>query len=165
MFEETFFLKIWLILSCLPLAIGCSASQNTKQKQTDEPYLFFQKTPCLGICPSYEATIQEDGSIRYVGWEHVPVKDTAYFKFTPEEMKELRDEVENLNYLSLQPVYLTDWSDMPSTITAFYNEGQEEKRVKHQEGGPKELLVFQEALHKRLMSLAEEEARRRLPRQ
>ena len=151
------------MLLSLPLAIGCSAAQNTKQKQPDVPYLLFQKTPCLGICPSYEATIHENGRIRYVGWEHVPVIDTVYFEFTPEEMEALRQEVNGLEYTSLKDTYLTDWSDMPSTISTFYKSGKEVKRVKHQEGGPQALLDFQENIHKRIMQLVEEESKRRLP--
>jgi hypothetical protein len=161
--EVPLLMKLCLFLFSLPGAIGCSAPQNSKQKRPDVPYLLFQKTPCLGVCPSYEATIHENGSIRYVGWEHVPVQDTVYFQFSPEEMKELRREVEKLNYPALQDTYLTDWSDMPSTITTFYKGGKEVKRVKQEEGGPQSLLDFQEKLHKRITALAEEEARRRLP--
>lgn len=163
MHEMSVLIKLCMILISLPLAIGCSAAQNSKQKQPDAPFLLFQKTPCFGICPSYEATIHENGSIRYVGWEHVPVIDTVTFQFSPEEMKELRQEVERLDYPSLKDTYLTDWSDMPSTISTFYKSGKEVKRVKHQEGGPQSLLDFQENLHQRIMKLVEEEAKRRLP--
>ncbi|MDX5420556.1 MAG: DUF6438 domain-containing protein, partial [Hymenobacteraceae bacterium] len=131
----------------------------------DAPFLLFQKTPCLGICPAYEATVYENGSIRYVGWDHVPVKDTVTFQFSPEEMKELREEVGKLDYLNLQETYLTDWSDMPATISTFYENNREVKRVKHQEGGPQPLRDYQEKLHKRLMKLVEEEYKRRLPRE
>lgn len=155
------------LLPFLTLAVlgGCRSPQSTVQAQSDNPFLHFQKTPCLGVCPSYEAAIATDGTIRYVGWEHVPVKDTVYFQLQEEEMKALRQEVEQLNIPALRSAYLTDWSDMPSTITTFYQDGKELKRVKQEEGGPQPLLIFQENLHQRIMKLVEEEARKRLPRE
>jgi hypothetical protein len=158
------FLKLCLLLLIsLPMVMACGSTQSKAQTQADIPFLHFQKTPCLGTCPSYEAAIGENGSIRYVGWEHVPVKDTVYFEFTPEEMDLLRQEVKALAVDQLRDTYLTQWSDMPSTITTFYKDGKEVKRVKYQEGGPQALLDFQKALHERIMKLVEAEAYRRLP--
>ncbi|MFD2247783.1 DUF6438 domain-containing protein [Pontibacter ruber] len=135
-----------------------------KQKNA-QVFLIFQKTPCFGICPSYEATIYENGSITYVGWEHVPLKDTVELHLSAPEVKSLQEEVKQLNYSELQDAYLTQWSDMPSTYSTFYANGKEVKRVKHQEGGPEKLLQFQEHLHKRIMDLVEAEAIRRLPKE
>ncbi|MHC2993672.1 hypothetical protein OB13_19595 [Pontibacter sp. HJ8] len=158
------------LLSLLPflsLAVlgSCRSPQISAQPQSNTPFLLFQKTPCLGVCPSYEAAIATNGTIRYVGWEHVPVKDTVYFRLQEAEMKALRQEVEQLNIPALSSTYLTDWSDMPSTITTFYQDGKEVKRVKQEEGGPQALLTFQENLHQRIMKLVEAEAQKRLPRE
>ncbi|WP_018477493.1 DUF6438 domain-containing protein [Pontibacter roseus] len=155
------------LLSLLPflsltVLAGCRGGQQQEQ-QNSSPFLNFQKTPCLGICPSYEAAIATDGIIRYVGWEHVPVKDTVYFQLSDDEMQVLRQEVAQLNPSTLSSTYLTEWSDMPSTITTFYQDGKEVKRVKQEEGGPQQLLTFQENLHQRIMRLVEAEAQRRLP--
>jgi hypothetical protein len=160
-------LSLLSLLPFLSLAVlgSCRSPHNSVQAQSATPFLHFQKTPCLGVCPSYEAAIATDGTIRYVGWEHVPVKDTVYFQLQQEEMKALRQEVEQLNIPTLSDTYLTDWSDMPSTITTFYQGGKEVKRVKQEEGGPQPLLTFQENLHQRIMELVAEEARKRLPRE
>ncbi|PVY37952.1 DUF6438 domain-containing protein [Pontibacter virosus] len=147
----------------LILVAGCSTAQNREVKTLGVPLLHFQKTPCLGICPSYEATIMENGSIRYIGYSDVPVMDTVSFVLSNQQLEELRQEVSQLNYTSLQDTYLTNWSDMPSTITTFYKAGKEAKRVKQEEGGPKHLLDFQEKVHTLLMGLADAEAKRRLP--
>lgn len=157
-----FLLSVILGLS-LALVISCSAGQNSSSKQAVIPLLHFQKTACLGTCPSYEATIMENGSIRYIGYNHVPVEDTVIFTLTPQQMKELHQEVLQLNPASLKDTYLTNWSDMPSTVTTFYEAGKEVKRVQQEEGGPQVLLDFQEKVHSLLMGLANEEAKRRLP--
>jgi hypothetical protein len=161
-------LTLLLLLPCLSLSVlaGCRSHQNRAAKQQPPlPFLLFQKTPCLGTCPSYEAAIATNGAVRFVGWEHVAVIDTVQFQLAPKEMEALRKEVEQLQYAELKTVYLTQWSDMPSTITTFYRDGKQEKRVKHQEGGPERLVRFQQHLHERLMKLVEEEANRLLPKE
>ncbi|WP_299700905.1 DUF6438 domain-containing protein [uncultured Pontibacter sp.] len=153
----------WSLGLGLTLAIGCSAAQNSGRQLQDTPFLHFQKTPCLGTCPSYEATILENGRIRYTGYKHVPLQDTASFELPPQVLEELRQDVAALNYTALNATYLTNWSDMPSTITTFYEQGKEAKRVIEEEGGPEPLLDFQKKVHTLLMELAEQEARNRLP--
>ena len=153
----------WSLGLGLSLAIGCSATHHSGNQQQNTPFLHFQKTPCLGICPSYEATIMESGRIRYIGYKHVPLLDTASFELSPQMLEELRQDVAALEYTTLNDTYLTDWSDMPSTFTTFYEQGKEAKRIVQEEGGPQPLLDFQQKVHTLLMGLAEQEAKDRLP--
>lgn len=157
-----YLLKLGLGLGLI-LGTSCSTARNSNVQAQDAPLLHFQKTPCLGTCPSYEATILENGSIRYTGYSDVPVIDTVVFTLPKQQLEELRQEISQLNYTELQDTYLTNWSDMPATITTFYKAGKEVKRVKQEEGGPKSLLDFQEKVHTLLMGLADAEAKRRLP--
>ncbi|MBX0331755.1 hypothetical protein K3G39_00740 [Pontibacter sp. HSC-14F20] len=145
------------------LMTACSTAQTSNARTPGTPLLHFQKTPCLGICPSYEATILENGSIRYIGYSHVPVIDTVIFTLPAPQLEMLRKEVAQLNYTSLQDTYLTNWSDMPSTITIFYESGKVVKQVKQEEGGPNTLLDFQEKIHTLIMGMADDEAKKRLP--
>ncbi|PKV62414.1 DUF6438 domain-containing protein [Pontibacter ramchanderi] len=155
-------LKLSLGLGFLLMA-SCSATQKGSVQASAIPLLHFQKTPCLGTCPSYEATFLEDGSVRYIGYSHVPVIDTVTFTLTAQQLNELQQGIAQVDISSLRDTYLTNWSDMPATITAFYKSGKEAKRVKQEEGGPKALLDLQDGVHGLLMSLAEAEAKKRLP--
>jgi len=119
------------------------------------PLLHFQRTVCFGPCPAYSATISTDGTVTFAGFAHVPTTDTLYFKIEPEVMDSINQKISALNYPSLQDLYPTDWTDMPSTITTFYKEGKEDKKVIHKEGGPAELREFQEWLDGLLLRLAE----------
>ena len=157
-----YLLKIGLGLG-LVLATSCSSAQKRPAQVADSPLIHFQKTPCLGTCPSYEATIMENGTIRFVGYSDVPVVDTVTFTLTTQQLEAIREDISKIDYTSLRDTYLTNWSDMPSAITTFYKAGKEVKRVKQEEGGPKALLDFQEKVHTLLMRLAEDEAKRRLP--
>lgn len=148
---------------CSQLLGSCKGSESHHQQGRPLPLLHFQKTSCFGPCPVYEATILTDGSVTFAGSAHVPSTDTLAFKLSLEQLDSLETHLANLEYNALKDFYPTDWSDMPSTITNFYKDGKEVKRVKHQEGGPNELIFFQKWLNKALLSLAEAEARRSLP--
>lgn len=157
---DSLVLKLGLLLT-LPLLVACAA--GPVQQQVPVPLLHFQKTPCLGTCPSYEATVYTDGRIHYRGYEHTALNDTATFVLGKTELEDVISALESLKSTQLRDAYLTNWSDMPSTITTFFENGKESQRVKHQESGPEILLQFQEKVHRMLMQLVESEARRRLP--
>lgn len=157
---ETLLLKGFVLLG-ISLLVACAA--GPAQRQNSVPLLHFQKTPCLGTCPSYEATVYTDGRVRYQGYDHVALTDSANFTLSKAELASLMAEIKALRTTPLRDTYLTQWSDMPSTISTFYQNGKEVQSVKHQEGGPDALLQFQEKIHLRLMQLAKEEAYRRLP--
>ncbi|WP_242929351.1 DUF6438 domain-containing protein [Pontibacter vulgaris] len=148
--------------ACNSSTANSTAKQDTKPA---EPFILFQKTPCFGICPAYEASIATNGSITFIGWDHVPVIDTVKLYLAPQDLAILRKDVQQLKYKTLQDTYLTQWSDMPSTITTFYEKGRQVKKVKQEEGGPEQLIQFQDKLHKMIMKLVEEEAKGRLPKQ
>ncbi|WP_144266299.1 DUF6438 domain-containing protein [Pontibacter ummariensis] len=142
------------LVPCLTLLLGCAASPAgniENSPQAAELALLYQKTPCLGICPAYDARIYTDGTVTFIGHRNVPVQDTLQFCLTKKEMKLLQKAQRELNYGSLQRAYLSQWSDVPATYITFYEEGTEVKRVKHQEGGPSELLHLQDLLHKLTM--------------
>ncbi len=158
-------LAMYFILAGTALIVnhGCSSSKacstTRKTAESPQPFLLFQKTPCYGVCPSYEASITANGSITFIGWEHVPVRDTLQLCLSPKDLATLRKEVQQLDYEALQNTYLTEWTDMPSTITTFYENGKQVKKVKHQEGGPDKLLQFQDKVHNMIMQLVEAAAK------
>jgi len=113
----------------------------------EAPLLLFQKTPCYGTCPAYEALVYTSGEVRFVPWEHTPVTDTLTFRLTANELKALNASIADLNYKTLQDLYKTDWTDMPATHLYFYEAGKEVKHIKHQQGGPEKLVKFNETVH------------------
>ncbi len=141
---------------------GCNASQalsNSEAGQANQPLLLFQKSPCLGTCPAYNATIYQDGSISFVEFRNALAQDTIQLQLSEEELQQLKQELERLNYKDLQDSYLTNWSDISTTYLTFYEAGKEVKQVRHEEGGPQELIQFQEWLHTLIWQRAEEKKR------
>lgn len=138
---------------------GCSTFKGLPDAtlaQDTQPLLHFQKTPCLGTCPAYNAMIYENGSISYVEFKNALAQNTISLQLTEEELQQLKRKIEELNYKGLQRRYLTQWSDMPSTYLTFFEQGKEVKRVKHEEGGPQRLIQFQDWLHNLIWPRAEE---------
>jgi hypothetical protein len=151
-----------LLLALLSLIKACtssSARQSTGINLPSLPLLHLQKTPCLGTCPAYNAIIYEDGSISYVAFRRALAQDTLHFTLTGQEVQQLQQKLQALHYKQLQNAYLTQWSDMSATYITFYEAGKEVKRVKHQEGGPEQLIQFQEWLHQLVWQRAEELAK------
>ncbi|GAB3527439.1 hypothetical protein GCM10027443_04020 [Pontibacter brevis] len=129
---------------------------NAAAAQDKELLLLFQKTPCLGNCPAYNATIYDNGSISFVEFKNALAQDTLQLQLSDKELQQLKREIAALDYKKLQDRYLTQWSDISSTYLTFFEAGKEAKRVKHEEGGPRQLIKFQEWLHQIIWQRAEE---------
>ncbi|MBC5992061.1 DUF6438 domain-containing protein [Pontibacter cellulosilyticus] len=132
--------------------------QASGKSQPALPLLQFQKAPCYGACPAYEANIMQDGSITLISWGNIgiPENDTVQLCLPKQELQQLKTDLAALNYTSLVDAYLTQWTDRPSTYLTFYENGKVAKRVKHQEGGPASLVTFQQQLHEKLLKLVKQ---------
>ncbi|WP_377479386.1 DUF6438 domain-containing protein [Pontibacter toksunensis] len=153
-----FLTLFWMLLT------GCSTSKaQTILASADEtkPLLLFQKTPCFGTCPAYNATIYENGSIQFTEFKNALAQDTLILQLAEYELQQLKEKVALLHYKELQNRYLSNWSDISSTYFTFYESGKKVKRVKHEEGGPQQLIQFQEWLHQVIWELAEDKKRPR----
>lgn len=155
------FIPYYLFLSAISLMVllslsGCRSSKDKMQEVPDisaKPFLIFQKTPCYGPCSAYEAKILENGTVQFIDWQSELREDTLLLAISKKNMKALQKQVQQLDYSAWERAYLSGWSDMPTTYLTFYKNGKEVKRVKHQEGGPENLLDFMNSLHELIMHL------------
>ncbi|WP_161891199.1 DUF6438 domain-containing protein [Pontibacter russatus] len=135
------------------------ATLAQKQKPSSlpvQPVLLFQKTPCLGTCPAYNATLYTDGSVAFVPFERGAAQDTLLLQIPEQEFIQLKQQLQTLHYRYLQGSYRSQWSDMPSAYFTFYENGRAVKRVRHQEGGPEALVQLKAAVGTLLERLAKE---------
>ncbi|MCX2741622.1 DUF6438 domain-containing protein [Pontibacter anaerobius] len=156
-FKLTYWLLSLVLLGSILLA-GCvkgTAQRNEPQKQPQK-LLLFQKTPCFGTCPAYNATFYSDGSLLYEGFRYVPVQDTVRLQLTQEQLKQVQKSVQELDYTSLESSYLSPYTDLPSSYLTFYENDKEVKRVKHQVEGPEKLQQIIKELHELVMLLLTE---------
>ncbi|RIJ41504.1 DUF6438 domain-containing protein [Pontibacter oryzae] len=123
------------------------------------PILMFQKTPCYGTCPAYNATFYSNGKVYYEGLRYAPLQDTATFYLSGQQLHTLQKQLKDLKYTSLDDSYLSPYTDLPSSYFTFYQNGMEAKRVKHQRGGPDALQQFVTYLEGEVARLATEKNR------
>ncbi len=144
------------LLALLLICCRSSSASAPLQAAAPLPFLHLQKPPCFGSCPAYNATVFTDGSIRFIRWREVPFEgDTVTLQLAPEALQKLQALKEKLHVDVLKKSYLSKWTDTPTFYLTFYAAGKVQKRIKHQEGGPEELLYFEKELNRILLQLAE----------
>ncbi|MDX5348568.1 MAG: DUF6438 domain-containing protein [Hymenobacteraceae bacterium] len=137
---------------------SCNSSKNStasqdgsaKRVKKSEQLLFrFEKTPCYGSCPVYEAEVYADGSGIYNGKYHVAKTGEHRFQLSQTVIDHIQQEVEKMNFFELQDVYKTEATDFPSTILTMYRNGKS-KTVTHEQGGPEALVKLNNYIHSRI---------------
>ncbi len=105
-----------------------------------------ERTVCYGECPVYSVTLKPDGSVRYVGTEHVTRRGTHVGEINPEDFHQLAEYLVESGYDSLETEYPLPVSDLPSTYTTAVINGK--RKVIHHYGGygPVKLWVLEQAI-------------------
>ncbi|WP_460879157.1 DUF6438 domain-containing protein [Pontibacter rugosus] len=122
--------KVLLLLCNMVMLfmLSCCTSIATKPDETAQPVLHFQKTPCFGTCPAYDATFYADGSISYNGYRNAPVQGEQQLVLNHVQLRRLYQQIEQLNYMSFKDTYTSTFTDQPATYLTFYQEGTEVKK-------------------------------------
>lgn len=105
-----------------------------------------ERTVCYGTCPVYSVYLKPDGSVRYVGTEHVARLGTHVGEINPEDFHQLAEYLVESGYASLETEYPLPVSDLPSTYTTAVINGK--RKVIHHYGGygPVKLWVLEQAI-------------------
>jgi len=156
-------INLLLLGLVLLLASGCArgkANQSIIHTQghdvaPPQKLLLFQKTPCYGTCPAYNATFYSDGTINYEGFRYVPVTDTLTLQLSEKQLQQVKEMLHKLDYTSLKDTYLSPYTDLPSSYLNFYENDREVRRIKHQQDGPEALQGTITYLHELVMELLE----------
>lgn len=113
-------------------------------------FIEYKKTPCFGTCPTYTATIFNDGTVEYVGHDFVKVKGERRFKLKPSELRIIKDAVINSDFFTLDDVYDEIVTDLPSTYTTVHD-NMCVKTVKARAKIPKGLQNLNNLIHKTIV--------------
>lgn len=88
------------------------------------------KTPCFGVCPSFNFTVFANGTAQYQGKENVKLKGNYKAKISKNEINQLLNEASSMGYFSLNDKYDNEFvTDLPSTITFLNISGKAKKVV------------------------------------
>lgn len=88
------------------------------------------KTPCFGVCPSFNFTVFANGTAQYDGLSNVTRLGKYKAKISKEEINQLLNEASAVGYFSLNDKYDNEFvTDLPSATTYLNLEGKEKKVV------------------------------------
>ncbi|HET6245257.1 MAG: hypothetical protein H0V01_11620 [Bacteroidetes bacterium] len=119
-------------------------------KGNDTIFATMEKTPCYGTCPVYKLMIFKSGLAIYQGIRNVDKTGRFLVYFSLEEMKEIENKANEINYFKLKDEYDSPVTDFPTTITSLRINGKV-KVVSNRVGGPPELKGFEKHIDETLM--------------
>lgn len=89
-------------------------------KKAETTFLSFRKTECLGDCPTYDLTIDEEGNVVFKGVKYVNETGERKFKLTDEEFTTLKDNLAKSNFSTYKKSYDDpNIMDLPSTFISY----------------------------------------------
>ena len=86
------------------------------------PLLEIKTTMCFGTCPVYSAIIHKDGKVSYTGDMYVNKIGKHTFSLSSKQLKLLYDKIQSIDIKSLDTVYDSNITDLPSNILTFYDD-------------------------------------------
>ena len=101
-----------------------------------------ERTACFGFCPVYTVTLRDDGTVTYVGKEHVKVTGQQTWKVDPAAVRALAQEMQKEGFFELQDEYRAMITDNPTVYTTL-TAGGRTKKVLDYVAGPQKLKDFE----------------------
>ena len=101
--------------------------------------LTFERTMCLGTCPSYTARVFADGRVAYEGRYQVPVLGKKEFRLSKAVVTEALRMAQEAHFDTLKPMYSSGVTDVPSTLVGVRLAGGQLKTVQVEDNAPEEL--------------------------
>lgn len=104
-----------------------------------EPSIVFTKTPCLGTCPHYTATIYPDGRVSYEGFRYAPVAGKREIRISLSTLNTILAQAREINFADLKGRYTDGATDLPATTVTIKQANGPARKVSVESGEPAEL--------------------------
>ncbi len=106
------------------------------------PFISLSTQGCRGFCPIYTLDFRSDGSVAYEGTQFVEKTGKMEFQLTPEELKQLQAEVQQVNLWQYPEHIESRVADAPyATLKAY--DGQKVHAVSGSIDRPKPLMELE----------------------
>ncbi len=110
---------------CVPVLLtACHTPKDTKSAATTSAaaqaapaIIRFERTPCMGQCPTYTAEITADGTLRYTGRKFAPKEGDTTARVAPDFIAAVRAAAKEMRFdLMPSDKYGHGMMDAPSAI-------------------------------------------------
>jgi hypothetical protein len=99
---------------------------------TDLPVATMQRTACFGDCPVYQTALYADGTVVFVGLQHVQDVGVHIFEVEPASITSIVQRADSLGYFNWQDSYETmAMTDQATVITSIRSEDQYKRIVRY----------------------------------
>jgi hypothetical protein len=96
------------------------------------PLITLERQPCFGFCPVYTLTIHEDGTVIYMGFQHVVEIGVRTTSIDAEDVTALAEAMAQQGYFRWEDEYMVqDITDQPYVITSLNWDGQYKHIVRY----------------------------------
>ncbi|MBZ0298736.1 MAG: DUF6438 domain-containing protein [Anaerolineae bacterium] len=100
------------------------------------PVISLERQPCFGMCPVYELVLYEDGTVVYLGFDHVKEVGVRITQGDAQAVTALANEMKIMGYFDWADAYTHRIvTDHATVITSLSWEGQF-KRIERYDGDP-----------------------------
>ena len=124
--------RIGLVLAMSVFSASCRRTIHVDNWESFSVVL--QRTACFGTCPVYTVTIRGSGLVEYVGSYNVDALGSRSAKIESDEVRNLVQAFNSINFLGLRDRYSERCTDMPTAIIAISFDGKI-KQVSNYFGG------------------------------
>lgn len=134
------FASLVAILVLTASGVSDIRASEAAQQVPQDTLITLERTVCYGMCPSYKLTISGDGAVVFEGRRFVKKLGTAQSTISQEQLRELIDRFDKMNYFALRNRYQDPEdgcgefvTDHPSANTSIRINGKSES-VRHYYG-------------------------------
>lgn len=125
-------------------------AQNKKwELNSEEGFLYHERTACFGHCPVYTLRVQKNGDAELQVERFKELKEGNYEgRLKEEDLEAIEDKARKIGFFEYDKVYdKKQVTDLPSRITEIRTEGRHH-RVRNRYQGPKELEELEKLIQK-----------------
>jgi len=135
---------LFVLVVLIPLlGYGCLVQKSTEVDTQEKPLITWQKTGCLGKCPTFTLFVYESGRVLFDPTKHTLIDTISEYVISDQRLSELR-EVFDDRFPKLDTSYVSQIMDAPFTYLS-YRTGEIVKKISQRGAAPAsfQLLVDQ----------------------
>ena len=115
-------IRIGFVLAMSVYSTSCGRTIHVDNWESFSVVL--ERTACFGTCPVYTVTVRGSGLVEYVGSYNVEVIGSRSARIGSDEVRNLVQAFNSVNFLSLRDRYSEGCTDMPTAIISISFDGR-----------------------------------------